>query len=110
MVHEILAIARSRDRDLYLETADQARIEWYPALGCTHIDRYFAPPGASLARQMEGWEGMPYPQSDTIQELQLAVSRTYSLVRIWPPSGTRSKLASSKPQGVGLTHARAHRL
>jgi hypothetical protein len=35
----------------------------------------FAPPGASLARQMEGWEGMPYPQSDTIQELQFAMSR-----------------------------------
>jgi len=24
---------------------------------------------------MEGWEGMPYPQPDTIQELQFAVSR-----------------------------------
>lgn len=35
----------------------------------------FAPPGASLARQMEGWEDMPYPQEDTIQELQFAVSR-----------------------------------
>jgi hypothetical protein len=35
----------------------------------------FAPQGASLARRMEGWEGMPYPQLDTIQELKVAVSR-----------------------------------
>jgi hypothetical protein len=35
----------------------------------------YAPPGASLARRMEGWEDMPYPQPDTIQELQVAVLR-----------------------------------
>jgi hypothetical protein len=35
----------------------------------------FVPPGASLAWRIEGWEDMPYPQPDTIQELQFAVSR-----------------------------------
>jgi hypothetical protein len=35
----------------------------------------FVPPGASLARRMEGWEDMPYPQADTIQEVQQAVAR-----------------------------------
>jgi hypothetical protein len=35
----------------------------------------FAPPGASLSRRMEGWEDMPYPQPETIQELQVAVLR-----------------------------------
>jgi hypothetical protein len=35
----------------------------------------FAPPGASLARRMEGWESMPYPQVDTIEELKVAVLR-----------------------------------
>lgn len=30
----------------------------------------------SFARdEWKGWEGMPYPQSDTIQELQFAMSR-----------------------------------
>jgi hypothetical protein len=35
----------------------------------------FAPPGASLARRMEGWESMPFPQLDTIQEIIQAVDR-----------------------------------
>ena len=35
----------------------------------------FAPPGAFLARRMEGWESMPYPQVDTIEELKVAVLR-----------------------------------
>jgi hypothetical protein len=35
----------------------------------------FASAGANLDRRMEAWEGMPYPQSDTIQELQFAMSR-----------------------------------
>lgn len=35
----------------------------------------FAPPGAFPARRMEGWEGMPYPQPDTIEELKVAVLR-----------------------------------
>lgn len=35
----------------------------------------FAPPGANLERRMEGWESMPYPQPDTIQEIIVAVQR-----------------------------------
>ena len=35
----------------------------------------YAPPGANLERQMEGWESMPYPQPDTIQEIIVAVQR-----------------------------------
>ncbi len=35
----------------------------------------FAPPGASLPERMNGWEGMPYPQPDTIQEVIVAVQR-----------------------------------
>ncbi len=33
----------------------------------------FAPPGASLAERMNGWEDMPYPQPDTIEEVMVAV-------------------------------------
>jgi hypothetical protein len=32
----------------------------------------FAPAGANLERRMEGWESMPYPQPDTVQELRFA--------------------------------------
>jgi hypothetical protein len=34
----------------------------------------YAPAGASLERRMQSWEDMPYPQPDTIQELQHAVA------------------------------------
>src|ERR1035437_4420710 len=35
----------------------------------------YAPAGANLERRMEGWESMPYPQPDTIQEIIVAVQR-----------------------------------
>jgi hypothetical protein len=65
----------------------------------------FAPPGASLARRMEGWEDMPYPQPDTIQEIIVAVQRR----RLMPADldvirtaiAARAKRAANIPHEAG---------